>query len=237
MKTALAEKEPFATEESLKNTESDVYIIDNALNFVNDLLRNMLDMHRAANKQLKVTLEPTDVLHDVLEPVQAMLNQRDGKVNVSISCPPNLFVMGDRLRLNQVMINLGRNSIKFVDEGFIKLAAEEVDGCVQFSVSDSGPGIPEEKKARLFQKYQESLDILSQGTVRPLKLFVMSPNWHKSLSQRRSFTSYNRILSSGNWSVLVQEPGGTNGRLYLFGRIVRQRDPWPERYSIPCHSQ
>jgi CheY-like chemotaxis protein len=121
--------------------------------------------HRASNKQLKVALCATDVLHDVLEPVQAMLTQRGGKLEVTMSCEDGTYVMADRLRLKQVMLNLGRNSAKFVEEGFIRLSAVKVgDELVQIAVEDSGPGIPEEKKRLLFQKYQESLDLLSQGT-------------------------------------------------------------------------
>lgn len=165
IKTTISRKEPLRDEESLATTREDVYIIDNALKFVNDLLRNMLDMHRSASGQLKVTLTPTDILHDVLEPVQAMLLQRGGKVQVEISCEDVTFAMADRLRLKQVMLNLGRNSSKLVDDGFIRLSAKPCDdNLVQIAVEDSGPGIPEEKKKLLFQKYQESLDILSQGT-------------------------------------------------------------------------
>jgi K+-sensing histidine kinase KdpD len=69
------------------------------------------------------------------------------------------------LRLKQVILNLGRNSVKFIEEGFIKLQAKVVKGQVQIAVEDSGPGIPMEKRERLFCKYQESLDMLSQGTV------------------------------------------------------------------------
>ncbi|CAB9514998.1 respiration control sensor protein ArcB [Seminavis robusta] len=165
VKTAINKKEPFKDPESLATTRDDVFIIDNALMFVNDLLRNMLDMHRATNNQLRVTLCATDVLHDVLEPVRAMLTQRGGKVDVQISCDQATFAMADRLRLKQVMLNLGRNSAKFVDEGFIRLTAKKVDGgIVELAVEDSGPGVPNEKKKMLFQKYQESLDMLSQGT-------------------------------------------------------------------------
>jgi two-component system, sensor histidine kinase ChiS len=108
----------------------------------------MLDMHRAMNKKLKITLYPTDILHDVLEPVQCMLSQRGGKVRVEIHCPPNLFVLSDSLRLEQVVLNLGRNSVKFVEEGFVRLSAAVVDGNVRIIVEDSGPGIPVEKRVR-----------------------------------------------------------------------------------------
>jgi len=108
------------------------------------------------NKQLKVKRTPTDLLTDVLEPCCAMLTQRGGNLEVSVNCPSNLVVMSDRLRLKQVILNLGRNSAKFVEEGYIRLAAAEVNGSVQLSVTDSGPGIPAEKRDKLFNKYQES---------------------------------------------------------------------------------
>jgi signal transduction histidine kinase len=70
--------------------------------------------------------------------------------------------------LKQIMINLGRNSCKFIDQGFIRLSAhlDEDNGDVILHVDDSGSGIPLEKRKRLFAKYQESLDLLNQGTVR-----------------------------------------------------------------------
>jgi signal transduction histidine kinase len=133
---------------------------------VNDLLRTMLDMHRAASKQLQVDMAPVDLLHDVLEPVGGMLYQRGSKVKLIVECPGNLIINTDSLRLKQVVLNLGRNSTKFIQEGFIRLKAEEVNGSVKIYVDDSGCGIPLEKRELLFAKFQESLDVLSQGTVR-----------------------------------------------------------------------
>lgn len=166
VKSTVHSKDSLCDDEQVQTLKEDVHTIDSSLRFVNDLLRNMLDMHRASKKQLEVTLASTDVLHDVLEPVRSMLFQRSGKIAVIIDCPADTFVMADRLRLNQVILNLGRNSYKFIhDEGFIRFRARKFDGYVEISVEDSGPGIPLQKRSMLFQKYQESLDVLSQGTV------------------------------------------------------------------------
>jgi signal transduction histidine kinase/CheY-like chemotaxis protein len=165
LKVEVNKVDPLPDEEAKEQAREDINIIDNSLKFVNDLLRNMLDMHRAANKQLQVTMAPTDLLHDILEPVGGMLYRRGSKVKLIVDCPENLWVMADRLRLKQVILNLGRNSSKFIEEGFIRLKAEEVDGNVRLFVDDSGSGIPMEKRERLFAKFQESLDLLSQGTV------------------------------------------------------------------------
>jgi len=61
-------------------------------------------------------------------------------------------------------MNLGRNSVKFTTDGFIRLRAALVDGLVELCVEDSGPGIPQEKRCQIFLKFQSSLDVLSQGT-------------------------------------------------------------------------
>lgn len=124
-------------------------------------------MHRAKSNQLKICMKTTDLLHDVLEPVAGMLYRgRTNKIQILVDCPENLYVVTDALRLKQVILNLGRNSQKFIDEGFIRLRAvhDEADGSVKLSVDDSGSGIPAEKQQRLFIKYQESLDVLNEGT-------------------------------------------------------------------------
>ncbi|CAB9502404.1 respiration control sensor protein ArcB [Seminavis robusta] len=162
---------PQKTQQLQKQQDSimeDLHIIDSSLNFINELLRNMLDVQRASHHQLKIDMAPTDVLRDILEPVDAMLYRRGrSDVKVIVECPhTDMMVMTDRLRLKQVVLNLSRNSIKFVEKGFIKLKVVVVgeDRHTQIWVEDTGPGIPEEKKDRLFAKFQESLDSLSQGT-------------------------------------------------------------------------
>ena len=166
VRTAVHETVPLADEESRESVREDVDIIDNSLNFVNDLLRNMLDMHRASSKQLKIVMKMTDIYNDILRPVDSMLYRRgNSNVRVILDCnPPNLMVDTDQLRLKQIVLNLGRNSSKFLTTGFIRLSAHVVNGNVQLSVEDSGPGIPKEKREHLFAKFQESLDSLSQGT-------------------------------------------------------------------------
>lgn len=143
----------------------DLRIIDSSLHFINDLLRSMLDVHRAASKQMQLELSQTDILRDVFEPVASMLYSRDEGFEVVIDCPNHMVVESDRLRLQQVVLNLARNSTKFVTKGFVRLRAsvnDENEICIY--VEDSGPGIPQEKRAHLFKKFQQSLDSLSQGT-------------------------------------------------------------------------
>jgi CheY-like chemotaxis protein len=93
-----------------------------------------------------------------------MLYRRDDLFEVYVECPENLLVSVDRLRLKQVVLNLARNSAKFVEHGFVRLVARRRETGIYIFVMDSGPGIPEEKRGSLYARFQESLDELNQGT-------------------------------------------------------------------------
>jgi CheY-like chemotaxis protein len=142
----------------------DVSVIFKSLSFINDLLRSILDVNRAADDQMMLEEAEVEVLRDIFEPVSSMIYTRDTNFEVELDCPEDLVIRADKLRLHQVVLNLARNSAKFVEEGFVRLRADVVDGDVYFYIEDSGPGIPEEKRAHLFNRFQKSLDILNQGT-------------------------------------------------------------------------
>lgn len=196
VKSSVNEKEPLITPEQRQETREDVEVIDSSLRFVNDLLRNMLDMHRSSAAQLNLKYETTDILHDILEPVGGMVYRRDGKTKVIVECERGLCVEADCLRLKQVVLNLARNANKFVTEGFIRLRGYVVDNSVRLSVEDSGCGIPESKRVLLFAKFQESLDVRTTTTT-PNMLVVS--NCPSSLHPTGSKSRH------GNWALFMQE--------------------------------
>ena len=58
--------------------------------------------------------------------------------------------VGDEQRL-QVLLNLVGNAIKFTDTGEVRVTAKAVNGHFTVGVTDTGPGIPEEHQARIFE--------------------------------------------------------------------------------------
>mmetsp|Transcript_22621 Transcript_22621/g.46129 ORF Transcript_22621/g.46129 Transcript_22621/m.46129 type:complete len:1415 (-) Transcript_22621:656-4900(-) len=167
-----------ATEEQRKEIQGDINIIDSSLHFINDLLRNMLDMQRAGSNQINIENKPTDIMNDVFKPIEALMHLRDAPFEMILECSGSnqlsivnddddqLVVMTDPMRLKQVLLNLTRNATKFVEKGFIRCTARvnPANGFVELSVDDSGPGIPYEKRGQVFGKFQQSLDSLQQGT-------------------------------------------------------------------------
>ena len=88
--------------------QEDVSIIDTSLHFINDLLRNMLDMHKLNANQLSADMSPTDLSHDLFLPIDALLYRRGASFTVQVDCPPNLTVVTDRMRLKQIVLNVSR---------------------------------------------------------------------------------------------------------------------------------
>ena len=105
------------------------------------------------------------LLLSVLEPVRTILDSKQNPFEFLVDCPEQLVVTTDPLRLKQVVMNLASNSRKFVTQGFIRIGAKANEaGDVVLYVEDSGPGVPVEKRDKLFARYQDSLDSLNQGT-------------------------------------------------------------------------
>jgi PAS domain S-box-containing protein len=64
-----------------------------------------------------------------------------------------VFVESDELKLRQILVNLVSNAIKFTEDGTIEIGFEMIDGFVQFVISDTGIGIPEEYHQKVFERF------------------------------------------------------------------------------------
>ena len=114
----------------------------------------------------KLDIEKTDFrLEDVLENVSNVVSQKVHEKNLEFliagqqELPPNL--VGDPLRLGQILINLINNAVKFTDRGEIVVTVALADRVsdkanVKFSVRDSGIGMTPEQTARLFQAFSQA---------------------------------------------------------------------------------
>ena len=114
----------------------------------------------------KLDIEKTDFrLEDVLDNLSTIVSQKAQDKNLEFliaaqhDVPPNLI--GDPLRLGQILINLVNNAVKFTDRGEVLVTAaveEQLADRVKmkFSVRDSGIGMTPEQSARLFQAFAQA---------------------------------------------------------------------------------
>jgi signal transduction histidine kinase len=83
------------------------------------------------------------------------LAQKKGLALTARVSPDIGDVVSDRRRLEQILINLLNNAIKFTDAGFVQIIAEKRDGVVSVRVVDSGIGIKQEDLQSLFQPFRQ----------------------------------------------------------------------------------
>ncbi len=72
-------------------------------------------------------------------------------------------IVADRGRLEQVMVNLISNAIKFTDKGSVTCSARKQDNIIVVSVIDTGVGIEEEFKERIFEKFSQARELVAKN--------------------------------------------------------------------------
>lgn len=127
---------------------------------LNALLTEILDLARIEAGAMPAHPEPielTSLLHDVIElfRVSAMAKSLALTATTAAEVPNTL--VSDRLKLKQILSNLLSNAIKFTPAGTVSLAVDaSPDGRqVQFHVTDTGPGIPENLHEVIFEKFSQ----------------------------------------------------------------------------------
>jgi signal transduction histidine kinase/CheY-like chemotaxis protein len=123
------------------------------------LINDILDLSKVEAGHLeleKVEYDLVEELDTVLSTV-APVGQRKG-LEVRLRLDPRVAdrVVGDPVRLKQILINLLGNAIKFTEQGLVQLSVEPVDPeHLRFSIQDTGPGIPEDRHQFLFSAFTQ----------------------------------------------------------------------------------
>ena len=133
---------------------------EHLLNIINDVL----DFSKIEAGKLELEHQEF-ALETLLQDVVALVQQKAGEkqlellLNIDPSAPAK--IMGDPIRLRQILLNFGNNAVKFTDKGDIEIGlnvVHEDDSSVHlhFYVRDSGIGLSAEQQARLFQSFQQA---------------------------------------------------------------------------------
>jgi signal transduction histidine kinase len=120
------------------------------------LVDRLLDVSRLEAGQLALEPQPTDLALLVRKGVGDMQMVRDGHP-ITVEAPESFPAQVDPMRLEQVLVNLLDNAIKFSPEGSgIDIALTEPEpGIVELSVRDRGRGIPPEVRERIFERFSQ----------------------------------------------------------------------------------
>jgi len=127
------------------------------------LLENLLEWSRAQTGRIDFKPEATNIWSFIPEICNLCKNLAKTKnITISYTIPEDIIVQADQNMLNTIIRNLITNAIKFTHKGGkIHITAKQVDSVVEISVNDTGIGMDEETKGKLF-KINEKISI--QGT-------------------------------------------------------------------------
>ncbi len=122
------------------------------------LIDDILDLSKIEAGAMELHLRDFD-LGDLTEDISGIFQMRceqkqlDWAADVRIA---DRAVRGDDRKLRQVLINLLGNAVKFTDRGEVRLEVEQTDQHYGFSIVDTGPGIDEAARQRIFEPFQQA---------------------------------------------------------------------------------
>ncbi|MFN3199637.1 MAG: ATP-binding protein [Bradymonadia bacterium] len=146
-------------EHALPHTVTEhMHDLDGAAQHLLSLVDNILDAHKLSAGLLDLSLNPTplaELTHEVLAICRPLATHAGLELCVESDLPGSHVVDVDAHRVRQILLNLIGNAIKFTPSGSITLGIQREAEGVSFSVSDTGPGIPEAQQHKLFERFQQ----------------------------------------------------------------------------------
>ncbi len=148
------------TEEQWKNVDRTIASANNLIALVNDVL----DFSKIEANKVQIEHVTFD-LYDVLSQMSNMINvkayDKGLRLHYDIHHEVPQMLVGDPLRLNQVLLNLSNNAVKFTDKGHlsfeIRVANRDPHGItLAFAIRDTGIGMTEAQRQLLFQEFTQA---------------------------------------------------------------------------------
>eukprot|EP01114_Cavostelium_apophysatum_P016059 TRINITY_DN4509_c0_g1_i2.p1 TRINITY_DN4509_c0_g1~~TRINITY_DN4509_c0_g1_i2.p1 ORF type:complete len:420 (-),score=114.63 TRINITY_DN4509_c0_g1_i2:492-1751(-) len=145
-----------------------VKIISDSSNSLLSLLNTILDFSKIESGKLDIEERRLNLKNCISKTVllaKSMVASKPVTLNYIFESDTPEYILGDKLRLRQIFINLLSNAVKFTGQGEITLRAKLIDRMVadtgknvvklQFDISDTGIGIPENRLGRLFKAFSQ----------------------------------------------------------------------------------
>jgi len=132
---------------------------DTLLSLINDIL----DLSKIESGYMKldsVTFNLEDVIDKVMEMLMMQANEKGIEFASHIDSAVPRHLIGDPVRLTQILVNLLGNALKFTEKGSVTLQVDNdkhtrMPGALRFTVSDTGIGIPPDKLETIFERFKQ----------------------------------------------------------------------------------
>ncbi len=129
------------------------------LTIINDIL-DFSKIESGKMDIIPVEYEPMSIINDISNIVMERIKGKDVELILEISPDIPHKVIGDNIRINQILLNIVNNAIKFTNKGkvAIKMVHKPIDDekvLLQFSVEDTGIGIKQKNLEKIFHSFQQ----------------------------------------------------------------------------------
>jgi signal transduction histidine kinase/ActR/RegA family two-component response regulator len=192
------------------------------------LLNDILDVSKIEAGKMELDREPFSMRECVEASTRTLFPAAQFK-GLSLACEVDARIpdslIGDQNRIRQVLLNLVGNAIKFTDEGSVRVAvamepAPDSSLVAHFSVRDTGPGIPEDKRRVIFEPFRQA-----EG----------------STSRRYGGTGLGLAISTGLVDIMggriwVESEVGRGSTFHFTAPFTLAATPMPQRAASPANS-
>lgn len=141
---------------NISMTDRDKYIkiIQEETEHLTDLIKNLFELARIDHNEFDIRKESVvygDLIAIVLARIHPALKQKN--IKLTFDCPENLIVMVDPARMQQVLLNILDNAIKYTpEERHITIVVSQNKNEILTTISDNGDGIPEKDVPFIFER-------------------------------------------------------------------------------------
>ena len=141
--------------EDKENNRNFLKIIQDHADRLDNLVDDLLSLSHLESKGMAINKKDFDLSSQVREAISGFKSQIKNKgIEVINQLPQELVVYADKNRIEQVLVNLIDNAIKFnKDKGYIKIFDQLSSGEIKVIIEDSGMGIPQRDISRIFERF------------------------------------------------------------------------------------
>lgn len=129
------------------------------------ILNDVLDLSKIEAGKLdieSIPISPNSILDNVTQILKFKAEEKGISLNYKIGNNVPDLIMGDPTRLNQILINLIGNAIKFTEKGSVDVMLTRVKDRLLYTIRDTGIGIQEDKVNTIFEAFEQAKDNISR---------------------------------------------------------------------------